>query len=64
MWRPDETEDFLELANSNEFRDVRREVWDLIQICAAQEGNLLTAVSIALESEIQGSTSIHDNPIR
>lgn len=52
LWKPDENDNFEEIVEMEEYCDIRREVWHLIKICCAQEGNLLREARKVLNSEI------------
>ena len=49
-------DNFEDIVEMEEYRNIRREVWHLVKICCAQEGNLLREGCIALNSEIESST--------
>lgn len=51
MWLPDETDDFDDFVRISEYSDVRREVWELVRECCAQERRLLDEVKHVLNME-------------
>ena len=56
IWKPNGIDTFEGLVEMEEYRDIRREVWDLVRVCCAQEGNLLREARRALNAEISRST--------
>jgi hypothetical protein len=57
MWLPDGgEEEYFAFKETEEYSQVRHEIWDMVRICCLQEGKLLEEAIAVLKEELHEDT--------